>query len=189
MTIAFWAVNPSESRADDPPRAEGEERDGTPRHYGNLRIGASTANENRRPELCLELVPLQFLSVEACGTGSGFLHRDPEAEVAHFIAKLRLAAIETPYGSFQPHVSLGFAELQVAADDPGFRFSSTGDRGVETAGPEVGLSLRWLIPIGSGFEAVFETRMAIAYLPEATRLVRPFPAFLPFASVTLGVGW
>jgi hypothetical protein len=57
------------------------ERADAPRNYGNFRIGASLST--RRPTLCLELAPLDRLSVEGCGTGSGFLHQDPEPEVAH----------------------------------------------------------------------------------------------------------
>lgn len=129
------------------------EEPSAPRHYGNLRVGGSTANANRRPEICLELSPLAFLSFEGCGTGSGFLHHDSSAEVAHFRSKLRVASFETSWGSFQPLVSAGFAELQVGEDTPGFDFSGT-DRQVATAGPELGLGLRYLRPLSSGFELV-----------------------------------
>jgi len=169
--------------------ASAPERDGPPRNYGNLRIGASTANENGRPELCLELAPLAFLSVEGCGTGSGFLHRDPEAELAHFGVKLRAASIETDFAWLEPNIGVGFAELQVGADDPGFRFDSTGPRGIETAGPEIGASLRALVEIAEGFEGVLEARFALAYLPEAPHLVRPFPELMPSAEITLGAGF
>ncbi|WNZ63622.1 hypothetical protein QEG98_07860 [Myxococcus sp. MxC21-1] len=80
---------------------------------------------------------MAFLSVESCGTGSGFLHGDPEPEVAHFRAKLRLASFDVErWGTFQPFLAGGFAEAQVGRDDPGFQFKGTDRRRVATAGPE-----------------------------------------------------
>lgn len=48
----------------------------------NLRIGGGSTSE--RPRLCLEASPHDRFSIEACGTGSGFLHHDegPEASVS-----------------------------------------------------------------------------------------------------------
>jgi hypothetical protein len=160
-----------------------------PRHYGNLRVGASTANANGRPELCLELAPLSFLSFEGCGSGSGFLHHDPSAQVAHFRSKLRVAAFETPWGHFQPLVTAGFAELQVGEDEAGFDFSGTDGRAVSTAGPELGLGLRYLRPLSSGFELVGDLSLGAAWFPHGPELVTPQSTWVPSASLTFGIGF
>jgi hypothetical protein len=162
-------------------------REAAPRNYGNIRVGASTSA--RRPTLCLELAPLDMLSVEGCGTGSGFLHQDPEPEIAHFRAHFRLTSWKTAVGWLQPRLSAGFAELQVGEDSGGFHFNGTGPTGVETAGPEVGASLRALLPVSSGFELVGELGLNMAYFRHAPELLRPQSAWQPGASLSLGVGF
>ncbi|QSQ19789.1 hypothetical protein JY651_31460 [Pyxidicoccus parkwayensis] len=162
----------------------------TPRNFVNLRVGGSTANDNRRPELCLELSPVSFLSVEGCGTGSGFLHGDPEPEVAHFRAKLRLMSFDSEqWGTFQPFLAGGMAEAQVGEDDPGFQFGGTDARGVSTAGPEMGVGLRYLFPLASGFELVGDFNLGMAWLPHGPELVKPQDTWLPSASLSFGVGF
>lgn len=162
----------------------------TSRNFGNLRVGGSTANGNGRPELCLELSPVSFLSVEGCGTGSGFLHGDPEPEVAHFRAKLRLLTLEVEeWGTLQPFFAAGLAEAQVGEDDVGLQLGGTDARRVSTAGPEVGLGLRFLKPLASGFELVGDFNLGMAWLPHAPELVTPGDTWLPSASLSFGVGF
>ncbi|MFY0576584.1 hypothetical protein ACN28S_21605 [Cystobacter fuscus] len=36
-----------------------------------------------------------MLSIEGCGTGAGFLHHNPEPEIAHFRSWLKLASWKT----------------------------------------------------------------------------------------------
>jgi hypothetical protein len=158
-----------------------------PRNFGNLRIGATSGGA--RPQLCLELAPLDLLSAEACGTGSGFLHHDPAPEIAHFRVNLKLTTWETPVGFLQPRAALGFAELQVGEDGAGFDFAGTGPSGVETAGPEVGLSLRCLTPVVAGFELVSELSFSTAIFAHAPRLLRPQAVLQPTLSVSIGVGF
>ncbi|WP_164007446.1 hypothetical protein [Pyxidicoccus trucidator] len=162
----------------------------TTRNFGNLRVGGSTANGNGRPELCLELSPVSFLSVEGCGTGSGFLHGDPEPEVAHFRAKLRLLSIDKEgWGTLQPFFAAGLAEAQVGEDDPGFQLNGTDARRVSTTGPELGVGLRFLRPLASGFELVGDFNLGMAWLPHAPELVKPGDTWLPSASLSFGVGF
>lgn len=172
----------------NPFRVEGQAPPGPPRNYGNLRAGTSTGNQNGRAELCLELAPLDFLSVEGCGTGSGFLHRDPDPEVAHFRLKLRLASFPTSWGWLQLHAAGGFAELQIDEDEAGFDFGGTGARGVETAGPEAGASIRALVPAGR-FELILELTASAAWLVHAPELVRPERAFQPSVGFSVGAGF
>ncbi|WNG22394.1 hypothetical protein F0U63_37790 [Cystobacter fuscus] len=162
-------------------------RETAPRNYGNFRVGASTLA--RHPTLCLELSFLEMLSVEGCGTGSGFLHHDPGPEIAHFRAHLRLTSWKTTIGWLQPRLSAGFAEMQVGEDGVGFHFNGTGLTGVETAGPEVGTSLRALLPVYDGFEFVGELGLNIAYFRHAPQLLRPQPEWQPGASLSLGIGF
>ncbi|WP_426749430.1 hypothetical protein [Myxococcus sp. Y35] len=190
--VALLAFSPAALHAEEvtgEARARAE-RGFTPRNFGNLRVGGSTANANGRPELCLELSPVAFLAVEGCGTGSGFLHGDPEPEVAHFRAKLRLATFDVErWGTFQPFLAAGFAESQVGRDDAGFQFRGTDRRRVATTGPEGGLGLRFLRPLASGFELVGDFNLSLAWLPYAPQLIQPGDTWLPSASLSFGVGF
>ena len=159
-----------------------------PRHLANLRLGASTAG-GERPEVCMELSPLPFLAVEGCGSGAGFLHQDTSPEMAHFRAKGRLASWKMQGMWLEPQVSAGFAELQLGKDESGFHFSSAGPSGVATAGPEVGASLRVLLPLANGVELVGDAQLNAAWMAHAPELQEPKRAFQPSASVTMGVGW
>jgi hypothetical protein len=187
LSFAVVLLGARLARAEEAAATIESARDVAPRNYGNLRIGASTSSQ--RPTLCLELSPLERLSVEACGNGSGFLHHEAVPELAHFRAHFTLTSWKTPLGWLQPRLSAGFAELQVGADGSGFHFEGTGPTGVETAGPEVGASLRALFPVSTGFELVGQLGLGAAYFHHAPRLLRPQTAFQPTASFTLGVGF
>ncbi|MBI3185124.1 MAG: hypothetical protein HYZ28_23555 [Myxococcales bacterium] len=157
------------------------------RNYVNFRLGPSSASS--RPELCLEVSPIELVGAEACGTGSGFLHHEPDPEIAHFRAKVTLASWKTEIGWVQPRVGFGFAELQIGEDAPGFFFGSAGPTGVETAGPELGASIRTLLPVWGGFELLGELNLAAAYFPHAQELVQPQSTLQPTVSFTLGFGF
>ena len=175
----------------DPPASlpSSEETEGAPRHYGNLRVGASSATQNNRPELCLEVAPLSYLSVESCGTGSGFLHQDPAPELAHFRTKLKVAELKLGKVWVQPQLLAGFAELQIGEDAPGFNFRGVGANGVSTAGAEAGASLRTLFPSKGGVEFVTEVSAAAAWLPHAEQLSLPQNKVQPSLSISFGVGF
>jgi hypothetical protein len=187
LALAVALLAGGSARAEEVAATAESTLDVAPRNYGNLRIGASTSSQ--RPTLCLELAPLERLSVEACGNGSGFLHHEAAPELAHFRAHVMLASWKTPLGWLQPRLSAGFAELQLGADGHGFHFEGTGPSGVETAGPEVGASLRALFPVSAGFELVGQLGLGAAYFHHAPRLLRPQAAFQPTAAFTLGVGF
>lgn len=157
------------------------------RNYVNLRVGASSSSA--RPEVCMEVSPIELLGLEGCGTGSGFLHHDPDPEIAHFRAKLKLTSWNTKIGWVQPRIALGFAELQIGEDDHGFDFFGTGASGNETAGPELGASVRTLFPVYEGFELIGELAVGAAYFRHAPRLTRPHSPFQPSASFSVGFGW
>ncbi len=160
-----------------------------PRDYGNLRIGGSTAAENGRPTLCLELSPIRLLSIEGCGTGGGFLHHDAAPDLTHFRGKVRLGGWHTRVGWIEPMAGLGFGELEVGADDPGFHFTGPSPSRTETAGAEVSLSVRTLYPLGRGIELVVELGLYCAYLPYAPDLIVKRDPVLPSLAFSAGFGF
>lgn len=177
----------AQARAAEPAAVAGERHERAPRSYANLRVGASSSSAH--PELCLEVSPLELLGLEACGTGSGFLHNDPAPEIAHFRSKWKLTDWHTQIGWLQPRVGFGFAELQVGEDGAGFDFAGTGVTGVETAGPELGASVRALWPVWGGFELLGELNLSLGYFHHAPRLLLPQNRWQPSASFTLGFGF
>lgn len=160
------------------------------RNYVNLRAGAvaSQTASGKRPNICLEVAPLARLAFESCGTGNGFLHTDPEPEMAHFRGHWSLADWRWNKAWLRPRVGAGFAELQMGADQPGFHFGNAGG-GVETAGPEALASMQMVVGMGAGFEMVSELHAGAAYLTHAPELSSRQPATQPFGGLTLGLGW
>lgn len=159
-----------------------------PRHHVGLRAGASSY-EPTRPELCLDVEPARGFSLEMCGTGSGILHNDPDPQLMHTRAKLTFARQRAAGGWLESRFGIGFAELQIGEDDPGFRFTDAGPRGVETAGPEAGVFLRWLKPARWGIEFVVELSLSVGWLPYAGELVIPVDPVQPSFSATAGFGF
>ncbi len=184
-----WAEDASEPtpRVEPAPAPVITQRAPAIRNYLNLRVGASSSAT--RPEICIDGSPLAFLSFEACGTGSGFLHKDPDPETAHFRSNLRLYHFDFGWVQLQPRVGLGFAEIQQGEDDSGFLFTGVGPRGVETAGPEATTSLQALIPINSTFELVGNLTTGLIYAPHAPKLIKPMPTLQPFVTFTVGAGF
>ncbi len=158
-----------------------------PVHHLNLRVGAASTDANGRPTLCLEAAPPWILSVEGCGTGQGFLHDEAGRELAHFRAKLAFDLGESEGEALRLRVGLGFAELQIGDDDPGFVFSRADP--VETAGPEAPLSLQGLLALGRGFELVANLVAGLALLPRAGTLRVPQSEWQPFAGIEVGAGF
>ncbi len=138
----------------------------TKSHF-NLRVGAATNADNERASICIEVALWRKLSVEGCGNGSGILH--------------------IPRGNLVVQGGLGFAELQVGKDDPGFEFGSPS--GQSAAGAEGALSVQYLAPFGRGFEFIASSAMGMAYIRGANELPTAPSRAQPFASFELGIGW
>lgn len=174
------AAQPAPKAADAPPRT-----------YGNLRIGASSVDENGHPELCGEVAPLAWISVEGCGTGAGMFHHDARKEMSHYRANVRVvsAPLDSGVAWIEPRVGVGFSELQVGEDKPGFHFAGTGDRHVETAGPEISGDVRLLVPMRYGFELLADVTAGAAWFPHAPELLAPMGPVQPFLTFGLGVGF
>jgi hypothetical protein len=157
-----------------------------PTTYINFRVGAATGTY--RPEICAEL-GVWRISVEGCGTGSGFLHHDSTPELTHFWAKFKLTSTRTPLGWLETRVAAGFAELQVGSDDSGFNFTGTNPTRTSTAGPEIGTSLRLAYPLWVGFELIAELRAGLGFFAHAPELVVPQNVVVPSAGLSIGAGW
>ncbi len=161
-----------------------------PRSWVSFRVGGAAGPElGGRSEMCLEVSPLAYLSVEGCGNGSGLWHREDAPEVAHFRVKVRVASVRQGQVVLEPQLGLGFAELQLGEDAPGFHFGSTDPTGVETSGLEGTAALRALVPLSSTFEAVAVLSCSLAYLPHAPDLVRPLSSLQPTLGLSIGVGF
>jgi hypothetical protein len=160
--------------------------DEPPVTYINLRVGASTGTH--RPEFCGEL-GIWRISVEGCGSGSGFLHHDATPELTHFRAKFRLLSVKTPVGWLETRVAAGFAELAIGSDDGGFSFAGTNATRTSTAGPELGASLRLVYPLWVGFELLAELSGGIGIFCFARQLLTPQAVVQPSAGLSIGAGW
>jgi len=160
------------------------------RNYVNMRVGANSSNANSHPELCLEVSPLSFLSVETCGTGTGILHTDFYAPAtAHFRSKFKVMQWGFSDWDLSLFGGVGFAEFQVGEDAAGFIFDGVGPNAVETAGPEVSAHLRTLIPVYKGIDLLTEFTISGAYVPYAPQLVLPLDTFQPAFSLSIGAGF
>ncbi len=177
----------AQAQSDAP--AASDRDDAESRTYVNARVGAASTNQSGRPEVCVEGAPLAVLSVEACGTGAQVWHEDPAPEMAHFRLKGRVLSLALPHFWLQGFVGAGFAELQVGNDEPGFAFGSPSESLTSTAGAELALSARALVPLRYGLELLADLGVAGAYMPHADDLVRPQSRFQPTVSFSLGVGF
>jgi len=160
-----------------------------PRQIVNLRVGAASDVLGTRDDICLEVAPVRLVSIEACGNGSGFLNDGAGGEIAHFRLNLRLAGLATRLGFLEPRLSLGFAEMQLGDDAPGFHFGGTDAAGQETSGAEAGLSVRSILPIDDRFEAVISLGAYLAWMPYAPDLADPRGAWQPSFTLSAGVGF
>lgn len=155
----------------------------------NFRGGVSTANEGSRPTMCLEVIPWGPLSMEACGTGAGILHSEPGAEMAHFRAKWTAVHWKLQSSNLKIQPALGFAELQLTADNPGFNFGRPDEGAIELAGPEASMSFQWQTPLFAGMELVGDLNMGLGWFQFAPKLAEPQSQLQPFIDLTVGLGW
>ena len=156
----------------------------------NLRAGASSSSESGRPVICMQVSAIAELSFETCGTGTGILHNDSTPEMAHFRMKWATNRWSIAQGLIELQACLGFTELQVGKDTPGFSFGSpTTAEPVETAGPEASLSLQWIYPLDLGLEFIGDATFGAAWFEHAPELVTPRDKLAPFGEISAGVGW
>lgn len=159
-----------------------------------MRAGVDTsilgAGSTPTPTICAELTPLDRLSVEACGNGSGVLHEADAPDMMHL--RLRYAPLVVRRGGAEAAlvVGAGMAEVQRTADAPGFRFgpADSPDQ-IEAAGGElsVGVKGRWW-PHERAFVAL-EVGGGAAYIPGAPTAIGAAGPIVAFAGATIGAGF
>lgn len=174
---------------DDSGDEESPSAKGQGRTYVNARVGFASSDANHLPQICMEVAPIAFLSVEACGTGAQVWHERPEPEMSHYRLKGRVLSLPVRRFVLQSFVSAGFAELSVGADQAGFSFRSPSEGRASTAGGELGLSVRALCPLSSGLELLTDASFDLAYLPHAPDLVSARASVQPTVAISMGVGF
>jgi hypothetical protein len=118
------------------------------------------------------------------------IHDEAGTELAHFRATYTLATHTTASGTGRLRGGLGWAELQVGVDHPGFHFGQPDsvERG-SVAGPEGSLQAQYLVPLGKGIEAIASLTAGVAVFADADKLIAPQSNVQPFVSGEIGFGW
>jgi hypothetical protein len=191
LLLAAWPVRaqaqPGGALPADPGEADRSVLERTQNRI-NLRVGAASTDSNGRPTVCMEVRAVSRLSIEGCGTGTGLLHSASGGEMAHFRAKWGLDSRVFQRGVLRTHMGVGFAELQIDADEPGFVITPS-PGSVEAVGPEASLSLQWLRPVRGDWEFLVNTSAGLAWIPGAGDLAEAQNTVQPFVSFEIGVGW
>ncbi len=157
----------------------------------DLRAGIHALDPSH-PYICAEGSPTSWLSLEACGTGSGILHQSPAPDMAHFRARARVAALERGRLDGALLLGAGITEVQRTADRPGFIFGrARNEEQVEAAGPETSLSVKgryWIDRAGRTYLSG-DVNAGAAAIPAAQTVLGGGGPLVPFASFTVGVGF
>lgn len=159
----------------------------------DLRVAASGPvglDDMEHPTLCVAGLPHRRLVLEGCGNGSGFLHQDPAPELMHLRALGVVAEHIRERVDLSVLAGVGLAELQVAADEPGFKTGPAQDEDpVEAAGPELSAGLKgrwWVLP---GAYLVGDVNVGAAHIPAAPEVLDRGGAVVPFGTVGIGLGF
>lgn len=156
----------------------------------DLRLGVAAAEPLGHPYVCLQGAPLARLALEACGTGSGFLHHGAEPEIAHFRARATLWGLAAGRGDAGLVAGFGFAEVQRGEDASGFQFgpARSSDQ-TSGAGPEASLSAvgRWWLHERA--YAIADVNAGAAHVPAAPTVLGHGGPVVPFLLVTAGLGF
>lgn len=189
--IIATVLAPAIARAEDPVDGGGASSSDHPPVVNrfNLRVGAATTDTNGHPTICLDINVFRGFGVESCGTGAQLLHNDPGYEMAHFRINYSIAEGNVWKGTGHVRGGLGFAEMQVGIDHPGFHFGSPdADKG-SVAGPEASLSGQLLLPMYKGLDFVMTGTAGLALFDHADQLVVTKSNLQSFVSVEAGIGW
>lgn len=155
----------------------------------NLRLGGASSDTTGRPTICVDVSIVRGFGVESCGTGQGIIHDEPGAELAHFRATYSILSHAWHTGTARLRGGIGWAELQVGVDHPGFRFGTPDVERGSVAGPEASVQAQWLTPVARGVDAIASLTAGAAVFSDAEQLVVPKSNVQPFVSVELGLGW
>jgi len=155
-----------------------------------LRGGIDSFGDGQVPQICGEVHPIRYLSLDACGTGSGWFFQRPTDEMSHYRAELDLPLLSRGRAEAWLQPGLGFAEVQRGEDAGGFRFGDRVDAGqVEAAGAEATLSGRGRLWFHERAFAVVEANLGLAYIPGAPEAVGAPSPTVPSAALSIGAGF
>lgn len=155
----------------------------------NFRFGKASSDLDGRPSVCLDVRIVGGFSVESCGTGQGIIHNDEGQEMMHVRANYSIVDTSVWKGTLHWRGGLGFSELQIGKDNPGFQFGSPdADKG-SVAGPEVATSAQWLAPLYKDLDFVLTGTVGLAYFAGADELATTKSDLQGFASIEAGIGW
>ena len=155
----------------------------------NFRFGYSSADTDGRVSVCLDVAIAYGFGVESCGTGNQLWHNDPGEEISHYRVNYTVVERSLWKGTLHGRTGVGFAEMQVGKDNPGFVFTGVDvDRG-STSGPEASLSAQWLLPMYKGFDFVVTGTAGLAYFAHASELATTKSDLQSFATLEAGIGW
>ena len=157
----------------------------------DIRLGADAVGNGEsqvQPYFCGEVAPLPMLSIEACGNGSGVLHRMDGPDIAHF--RMRARVLERRHGMMDASVLVGagFMEVQRSLDEPGFRFGSASEGQVEASGPEASIGLKGRYWLSGKTYLTADLTGGSGYVVGAPMVMGWSSAVVPFASLTIGMG-
>lgn len=164
------------------------ESNAPPTHRLNLRLGLASSDAVGRPTVCGEVVAFRGTSFESCGTGSGIWHNEVGRQMMHVRFNVPLRRDPLAGGWSSVRVGLGFAELEVGPDRPGFDFGEA-DQPNSSSGPDAAASVQWLKPLGSGIELVATGTVGVAWIQGAPDLRVPQSEGQPYAAFEIGAGW
>ncbi len=190
LVLALLAV-PVFADADPADDGSGKEASDHPPIHNrlNFRVGFASSDTNGRPTVCLDVNVALGFGVEACGTGQQLIHNDPGQEMSHYRINYTVVQRSLWKGTLHARGGVGFSEMQVGRDNPGFIFGSPdADRG-STSGPEAAVSAQWLAPLYRGFDFVVTGTAGLAYFAHADELATTKSDLQSFASIEAGIGW
>ena len=141
-----------------------------------------------QPYFCGEVAPLSVVSIEACGNGSGILHRTDGPDVAHF--RMRTSLMNRQRGKLGTMVmlGLGLTEVQRSLDEPGFRFGQAGEGQVEASGPEASVGVKARYWVSGQSYLIGDLTAGSGYVVGAPTVMGWSSPVVPFASFTVGMG-
>lgn len=155
----------------------------------NFRVGFASSDQNGHPTICLDVNVAFGFGIESCGTGAQVLHDDPGQEMSHYRINYTMVERSLWKGTLHARGGLGFSEMQVGKDDPGFVFGGTNKDKSSTSGPEAALSAQWLLPMYKGLDFVVTGTAGLAYFAHAEDLATTKSDVQGFASIEAGIGW
>lgn len=155
----------------------------------DMRVGSDSTGDFR-PYLCAEGHPTAWLGFEACGTGSGFLHNADAPDMAHFRVRGRALTVQRGRVGADLVFGLGFAEIQSTADAPGFQFGrARTEQPIEAAGPEASVSVKSRVWLDERAYLVADANVGAAYIEAAPQVIGRGGPTVPFAALTVGLGF